>query len=127
MLDWTLSTINDPSIFPFDDDLLDADEEELCLRVWCTEGFAKLLSTMFRRMFRCYAIVYSSLYELLQTYGLAAHFNSSFKRFLYFCLEFSLVEDREFKVIGELVNKFKGQYKVAKIDYEAKQSRIKLG
>ena len=74
-------------------------------------------------MFRCYAIIFSSLFETLQQFGLAPHLNSCFKRFVYFCLEFSLVEEREFKVISNLVDNVKGKFKVAKIEYRSKKRR----
>jgi MOB kinase activator 1 len=73
VLNWIADQMNDESKFPDDDD------EEEALRVFQTPAFAALCGQIFRRLFRVYAIIYSSFFGTLEALGMAPHLNTCFK------------------------------------------------
>mmetsp|Transcript_45328 Transcript_45328/g.53074 ORF Transcript_45328/g.53074 Transcript_45328/m.53074 type:complete len:226 (-) Transcript_45328:400-1077(-) len=109
VLQWIADQINDECKFPDDD----ADEEE-ALVVFQTPQFAALCGQIFRRLFRIYGILYSNFFGTLEALGMAPHLNTCFKHFMYFCIEFGLLPDREIEPLDVLVKPIKRLYHASK-------------
>jgi MOB kinase activator 1 len=109
VLQWIADQMNDEAKFPDDDD------EQRALMVFQTPQFAALCGQIFRRLFRVYAIIYSSFFGTLEALDMAHHLNSCFKHFLFFCTEFGLLPEREIEPLEVLVKPLRVQY------YQAKQ------
>ena len=103
-MQWAYETLNDKSLFPDDDD------EELCTSIWSTKLFATTVSTLFKRIFRVYAILYSSFFNTFDALDLSAELNSCFKHFMFFSLEFQLLQDSEVAVLDIIVKPIKAQH-----------------
>ncbi|GMI02467.1 hypothetical protein TrLO_g42 [Triparma laevis f. longispina] len=112
---WAYETLNDKSLFPDDDD------EELCTSIWSTKVFASTVSTLFKRIFRVYAILYSSFFQTFDALDLSAELNSCFKHFIFFSLEFQLLQDSEVAVLDIIVKPIKAQH--MKSELEAKRNK----
>jgi MOB kinase activator 1 len=110
VLQWIADQMNDEAKFPDDDD------EQRALLVFQTPQFAALCGQIFRRLFRVYAIIYSSFFGTLEALDMAHHLNSCFKHFLFFCTEFGLLPEREIEPLEVLVKPLRVQY------YQAKQA-----
>jgi MOB kinase activator 1 len=108
VLHWIAEQMNDEQKFPDDED------EEKALRVFQTPQFAALCGQIFRRLFRIYAIIYSSFFGTLEALEMAAHLNTAFKHFMFFCTEFGLLPEREVEPLEVLVQPIRRQYYNAK-------------
>ena len=69
VLQWSVATLNDESLFPNEED------EELCNTIWNSKNFAKVVGQVFKRIFRVYAVVYTVFFEDLKRLNLAAELN----------------------------------------------------
>lgn len=119
VLSWASSTLNDESMFPNDDD------EELCNSIWNSKAFAKVVGQVFKRVFRVWAIIYTTFFDTLKTVGLTKSLNSCFKHFIYFSLEFQLLQDSEMAVLDVLVRPIKEQYTKADFEHKRKSEKGK--
>ena len=108
VLQWIADEINDESKFPDDED------EAAALRIFQTREFAALCGQIFRRLFRVFGIIYSSFFSTLEALDMAPHLNSAFKHFLFFCMEFQLLPDREMEPLDVLVKPIRRQYLASK-------------
>lgn len=108
VLHWIADQINDETKFPDDDD------ESAALRIFQTREFAALCGQIFRRLFRVFGIIYSSFFSTLQALDMAPHLNSAFKHFMFFCMEFQLLPDREMEPLDVLVKPIRRQYLASK-------------
>eukprot|EP00542_Grammatophora_oceanica_P018170 CAMPEP_0194049160 /NCGR_PEP_ID=MMETSP0009_2-20130614/29878_1 /TAXON_ID=210454 /ORGANISM="Grammatophora oceanica, Strain CCMP 410" /LENGTH=230 /DNA_ID=CAMNT_0038695245 /DNA_START=18 /DNA_END=710 /DNA_ORIENTATION=+ len=108
VLGWIAQQMNDPSKFPDDDD------DDVSLQVFQTPQFAALCGQIFRRIFRVYGIIYSSFFGTLEALEMAPHLNTCFKHFLFFCIEFGLLPEREMEPLDVLVKPIRKQYRAAK-------------
>lgn len=70
-------------------------------------NFKKIIRVIFKRLFRVYAHIYHSHFSHIMALELEPHLNTSFKHFIYFIDEFSLVEDKELAPLAELIQEFK--------------------
>ena len=61
-----------------------------------------------RRLFRVYAHVYHSHFEIICTLGEEAHLNTCFKHFVFFVVEFDLIEEKELAPLKDLIDSFIG-------------------
>ena len=57
--------------------------------------FVDTVRTIFKRLFRVYAHIYHSHWDVTVSLGAEAHLNTCFKHFMYFTHTFSLVEKKE--------------------------------
>ena len=62
---------------------------------------------VFKRMFRVYAHLYHKHFEHFTEISAENHLNTCFERYIYFCLEFDLIEEKELEPLKELVDRFK--------------------
>jgi len=73
-------------------------------------NFKDIVKTVFKRLFRVFAIIYASRFQQMEALGAVAHLNTSFKHFIFFCLEFDLVEQRELDALEPLVQPLLQQF-----------------
>lgn len=66
----------------------------------------KIVRTIFKRMFRVYAHMYDKHFKQFLDLGAEKHLNTCFERFLYFILEFKLVEEKELEPLETLVERY---------------------
>ena len=69
------------------------------------KNFLQIAKTILKRLFRVYAHIYHQHFQHVVDLGEEAHLNTSFKHFIYFVQEFSLVEKRELTPLQELIEK----------------------
>lgn len=65
---------------------------------------------IFNRLFRLYAIIYTSHYMDVESVGAVPHLNTSFKHFMYFVFEFDLVKEQEFGALPDIVERHRANY-----------------
>ena len=95
---------------------LDHREEERIFHAFEYQNpmFAILCGKILRRLFRIYGIIYCSAYKILERLNLAPCLNILFERFMFFCMEFNLLDDREIFPLINLVEPIKRRYSAAK-------------
>jgi MOB kinase activator 1 len=69
-------------------------------------SFKRRSAEMYRRLFRIYIIILATHTDVLQRLDMLAHVNTCFKHLLFFCIEYSLLNEREFEPIQEIVDNF---------------------
>ena len=57
--------------------------------------FVDTVRTIFKRLFRVYAHIYHSHWDVTVSLGAEAHLNTCFKHFMYFTHTFSLIDKKE--------------------------------
>ncbi|CAM9835603.1 unnamed protein product [Chrysoparadoxa australica] len=67
------------------------------------KDFKKSVVTIFKRLFRVFAIIYTSHFETIEQLGAAAHLNTSFKHFIFFAQEFELLPRKEMDPLEALI------------------------
>eukprot|EP01126_Amoeba_proteus_P019475 TRINITY_DN2004_c0_g1_i8.p1 TRINITY_DN2004_c0_g1~~TRINITY_DN2004_c0_g1_i8.p1 ORF type:complete len:133 (-),score=30.49 TRINITY_DN2004_c0_g1_i8:211-609(-) len=92
LMDWIEQQLEDPSIFPPTTDQP------------FPRDFLKIISNIFKRMFRVYAHIYYSHFAEMVTIssGSEAFLNSAYKRFHYFVEEFNLVSKSDMEPLEQL-------------------------
>jgi MOB kinase activator 1 len=80
-----------------------------------TLGVIKLaaVQNIFKRLFRIYAHIYHSHFPKVVSLGEEAHLNTSFKHFIYFVQEFSLIDKKELAPLQELIASLTGESKTS--------------
>lgn len=86
------NTIEDPTIFP-------ADETQAFPRT-----FLPKVKEIFKRLFRQFAHLYYSHYDQVKTSGSSKHLNSTFKHFIYFVLEFNLIDQQTLAPLQKFID-----------------------
>ncbi|TFY53656.1 hypothetical protein EVJ58_g9333 [Rhodofomes roseus] len=66
------------------------------------KNFRDTIRTIFRRMFRVYAHLYSNHFDHICALGIEAHLNTSYRHFFLFVHEFDLVDKKELAPLDEL-------------------------
>lgn len=67
------------------------------------QNFKSLAKLIMKRLFRVYAHIYCHHFEEITELGLQTHLNTSLKHFVLFSKEFSLVSEKDFGPLRELV------------------------
>mmetsp|Transcript_22018 Transcript_22018/g.67589 ORF Transcript_22018/g.67589 Transcript_22018/m.67589 type:complete len:178 (+) Transcript_22018:265-798(+) len=98
VMTWVEEQINDESVFPSDADAA------------FPRSFKETVKTVFKRLFRAFAIIYASRFQQMEALGAVAHLNTSFKHFIFFCLEFDLVGQRELQALSPIVQPLVKQF-----------------
>jgi len=91
LMTWVQNQLDDEAIFPSK------------IGVPFPKSFQSLVKNIFKRLFRVYAHIYHSHFPKIVSLGEEAHLNTSFKHFIYFIQEFSLVEKKELAPLQELI------------------------
>lgn len=118
VLKWIADQINDRSKFPVDDDSSEEDGDNNSTTgsvtssraILSSPAFAALCGQIFRRMFRVFAITYSTFFRTLDALGMAPHLNTCFKHFMFFCTEFGLLPEREIEPVDVIVRPIRMEY-----------------
>jgi MOB kinase activator 1 len=91
--------------------------------------FKKYVEIIFKRLFRIFAILYSTHHDAISTNNADAHLNTCFRHFMYFVFVFHLVDAREFKALPGLTVRIRKEYKEMKHKrkeaYKMKKAREK--
>ncbi len=62
------------------------------------------MRTIFKRLFRVYAHIYHSHWDVMVSLGAEAHLNTCFKHFMYFTHAFALIDKKELSPLQELID-----------------------
>lgn len=96
LMTWVQDQLDDETIFPSK------------IGVPFPKNFVGIAKTIFKRLFRVYAHVYHQHFKQVVQLGEKAHLNTSFKHFIFFVQEFTLIEKRELAPLSELIDMLNG-------------------
>ena len=93
LMTWVQTTLDDEKIFP--------------VRVGepFPPNIRDTFCSMFKRLFRVYAHMYTHHFQALQDFGAEPHLNTCFRHFVLFTSEYSLIEPQELAPLRELIDK----------------------
>ena len=92
---WVESYLDDEKVFPSNPD------------VPFPSNFRLIVSNIFKRMFRIYAHLYYHHRQDLSTIGIESHMNTSFRHFVFFAQEFSLISEDQYEPLLPIISKLK--------------------
>jgi MOB kinase activator 1 len=95
LLNWVNEQISNPKLFPVDE------------KASFPSNFIPKVKDIYKRLFRLYAHIYYSHFDKVCSIGAKAHLNTCFKHFVFFVLEFKLVEDKDLAPLKNFIDKFK--------------------
>mmetsp|Transcript_15504 Transcript_15504/g.27550 ORF Transcript_15504/g.27550 Transcript_15504/m.27550 type:complete len:219 (+) Transcript_15504:200-856(+) len=72
--------------------------------------FDSYVHDIFKRLFRIFAIVYHRHFQTIEKHEAAAHLNTCFKHFMFFCFEFSLLDAKEMKALQGPADRMKEEF-----------------
>ncbi|XP_066347474.1 MOB kinase activator-like 1A [Miscanthus floridulus] len=98
LMDWIEIQLDDEAIFPQQ------------LGAPFPPNFRDVVKTIFKRLFRVYAHIYHSHFQMIVKLKEEAHLNTCFKHFVFFTLEFQLIESAELAPLRELIEPLTAQY-----------------
>ena len=73
--------------------------------------FKTVIIDIFRRLFRVYAHIYTTHFQVIVSLGEEAHLNTSFKHFILFVKEFNLIDQKELAPLADLIDSLIAQPK----------------
>ncbi|KAJ1334840.1 MOB kinase activator 1B [Batrachochytrium salamandrivorans] len=91
LMTWVQSLLDDDAIFPSK------------IGVPFSKSFQTSIKTILKRLFRVYAHIYHSHFQKFVDLRADAHLNTSFKHFIYFVNEFSLIDKKELAPLEDLI------------------------
>ncbi|KAJ7385497.1 MOB kinase activator 1B [Desmophyllum pertusum] len=100
LMTWVQDQLDDEMLFPSK------------IGVPFPKNFLSIAKTILKRLFRVYAHIYYQHFLHIVGLGEEAHLNTSFKHFMFFVQEFSLVDKRELAPLQELIEKLTNKDKV---------------
>ncbi|KAJ5066217.1 mob kinase activator-like 1 [Anaeramoeba ignava] len=83
MMSWIQKQIDNEEVFPTE------------LGKPFPKNFPSISKTIFKRLFRVYGHIYHHHFNHISLLGEEAHLNTSFKHFIFFVIEFKLIEKKE--------------------------------
>jgi len=95
LLNWVNNQISDPTLFPVDE------------VGKFPQKFMPCVKNIYKRLFRLYAHIYWSHFEKIRSIGANAHLNTCFKHFVYFIMEFNLVDKKGMAPLEKFIEKFR--------------------
>ncbi|KAI0921681.1 hypothetical protein AcV5_000795 [Taiwanofungus camphoratus] len=90
LMNWAQNLLDNEEIFPNK------------IGVPFPKNFRDTIRTIFRRLFRVYAHLYSNHFDHICALGIEAHLNTSYRHFFLFVNEFDLVDKKELAPLDEL-------------------------
>jgi MOB kinase activator 1 len=99
VMTWIEDQINNESIFPvsptapFPDDFQEV-----------------YVVTIFKRLFRVFAIIYQCHFQAIEKVDAVGHLNTCFKHFVFFLLEFDLLDEKESKALEGPVQRLQAEF-----------------
>ncbi|KAK2713239.1 MOB kinase activator-like 1 [Artemia franciscana] len=94
LMTWVQDQLDDETLFPSK------------IGVPFPKNFLSIAKTILKRLFRVYANIYHQHFSRIVDLGEEAHLNTSFKHFIFFVDEFSLIDRRELQPLQELIDNF---------------------
>ncbi|KAH0785783.1 Mob1/phocein family protein [Histomonas meleagridis] len=94
VLEWIQSLLNNEKYFPSDPSIP------------FPQDFVSVASNMFKRLFRIYAHVYHHHRDKVVELGIESKFDTSFKNFALFCLEFKLIPKEQMEPLAQIMKTF---------------------
>jgi MOB kinase activator 1 len=101
-MSWVETQLNDEHIFP------------LQLGTPFPKNFQNVVRVIFKRLFRVYAHIYHSHFQKIVGLGAEAHLNTCFKHFIYFVVQFKLIDSKELAPLADLIDTLMGDSKERK-------------
>ncbi|CAK9008401.1 MOB kinase activator 1B (Mob1 homolog 1A) (Mps one binder kinase activator-like 1A) [Durusdinium trenchii] len=99
VMTWVEDQLDNEAIFP----VLESED--------FPENFVDYIKDIYKRLFRIFAILYHRHFHVFEELEAQAHLNTCFKHFLFFCLEFDLIDDeKELQVLKGPVARLKEEY-----------------
>lgn len=98
VMTWVDDQINNEDIFPI--------SENQPFPV----NFVTYAKDIYKRMFRIFAIVYHRHFAAIEEMDAAAHLNTCFKHFAFFCFEFDLLDEKETKALQGPLDRMRDEY-----------------
>ncbi|KAF9980502.1 MOB kinase activator 1B [Modicella reniformis] len=99
LMSWVQSQLDNEAIFPRK------------IGVEFPPDFKTIITDIFRRLFRVYAHIYTTHFSAIVSLGEEAHLNTSFKHFILFVKEFSLIDQKELGPLSDLIDSLLAQAK----------------
>ncbi|XP_065176820.1 MOB kinase activator 1B [Sycon ciliatum] len=93
LMSWVQDQLDDETLFPSK------------IGVPFPKSFLNSCKTILKRLFRVYAHIYHQHFREVVSLGEEAHLNTSFKHFIFFVQEFTLIDKRELQPLAELIEK----------------------
>lgn len=90
LMTWVESQFNNEALFP-----CQLGTFSFIKGVPFPKNFLSMIKTIFKRLFRVYAHIYHTHFQVILALGLEYHLNTCFKHFIFFIDEFKLVEEKE--------------------------------
>lgn len=75
------------------------------------DNFIVYIRDIYKRLFRVFAILYHRHFASFEEIDAQAHLNTCFKHFLFFSLQFELVDDEELKALDGPVKHMREEYR----------------
>jgi len=94
LFSWVSSEVSDTKLFPVDEGAF-------------PKNFLVRAKQIFKRLFRVYAHIYYHHFDEIRKVGANAHLNSCFKHFVYFSLEFSMIEKADMAPLQDLIDRMR--------------------
>lgn len=92
LMDWIENQLDEESIFPQK------------LGAPFPPNFCDVIKTIFKRLFRVYAHIYHSHFQMIIKLEEEAHLNTCFKHFMLFTSEFRLIDRSELAPLSDLID-----------------------
>jgi len=112
LLNWVNDQISNPKLFPVDE------------TTSFPRNFMAQVKNIYKRLFRLYAHIYYSHFEKIRNIGANAHLNTCFKHFVYFILEFNLVDDKGLSPLENFISKFREKDELPSTGVEKEKSTV---
>jgi MOB kinase activator 1 len=93
LMSWVESQLNDENIFPLQQGHS------------FPKNFKSIVMVILKRLFRVYAHIYHSHMDKVKSLGGNVHLNTSFKHFIHFVNEFSLIDPKELEPMQLVIDK----------------------
>ncbi|CAN6324060.1 unnamed protein product [Urochloa humidicola] len=91
LMDWIETQLDDESIFPQK------------IGTPFPQNFKEVVKTIFKRLFRVYAHIYHTHFQMIMSLKEEAHLNTCFKHFTLFTWEFKLIDKAELAPLIDLI------------------------
>jgi len=98
VMTWVEDQINNEDIFPVQES------------VPFPANFDNYVKDIFKRLFRIFAIIYHQHFAVVEQFDAAAHLNTCFKHFMFFCFEFDLLDEKEMKALQGPIERLREAY-----------------
>ena len=98
VMTWVEDQINNEDVFPIDEENPFPDD------------FVSYVRTIFKRLFRVFAIVYHRHFHCVEQLDAARHLNTCCKHFVFFALEFDLLDDKEMLALKGPVERLREEF-----------------